>query len=93
MVSNTGSGIERAAVSRIARVEHVGQLALVIGLAALGCTLFAETREMAWMPALPAVVIAVCVLGLGVGRKRYATAALMLGWFSFAYSFALMLWG
>jgi len=93
MVSNTGNGIERAAVSRIARVEHVGQLALVISIGALVCALMPGTREMAWMPALPAVVIAICVLGMGVGRKRYATAALMLGWFSFAYSFALMLWG
>ena len=93
MVSNTGNGIERAAVSRIARVEHVGQAALVIGFASLICAVFEATREMAWMPALPAVVIAICALGMGVGRKRYATAALMLGWFSFAYSFALMLWG
>jgi hypothetical protein len=93
MVSNTGNGIERAEMSRIARVEHVGQAALVISILALASAVFPETREMAWMPALPAVVIAVCVLGMGVGRKRYATAALMLGWFSFAYSFALMLWG
>lgn len=93
MVSNTGNGIERAAISRIARVEHLGQAALAIALVAMAFTLFADTRELAWIPALPAVALAVCALGFAVGRKRYATAALMLGWFSFAYSFALMLWG
>jgi hypothetical protein len=34
-----------------------------------------------------------CTLGLGVERKRYATLGLVLGWFAFAYSFAMMLWG
>ena len=93
MVTNAGSSIKRAATSRIARVEHLGQVALVIAIGSLLCTVFEATREMAWMPALPAIVIAICILGMSVGRKRYATAALMLGWFSFAYSFALMLWG
>ena len=93
MVSNTGNGIERAAVLRTARIEHLGQAALAIAVVAIGFSVFTETREMAWIPALPAVALAVCALGFAVGRKRYATAALLLGWFSFAYSFALMLWG
>ena len=93
MVTSTGSGVERAELSRISFVEHVGQVALIIGVASLVCTVFERTCEMAWMPALIAVVIAVFALRAGVGRKRYATAALMLGWFSFAYSFALMIWG
>ena len=90
MVSNTGDGVERATVSR---AEHVGQGALVLGALSMVCVVIPATREMAWIVALPTVGIAVVALGIGAGRKRYATAALLLGWFAFAYSFALMLWG
>lgn len=93
MVSNTGDGIEHAAVSRSARVEHVGQGALVLSAVAMVCAALPVTRELAWLPALPAVVLAVAALNIGAGRKRYATAALLLGWFAFSYSFAMMLWG
>jgi len=93
MVSDTGNGIERAAVSRTARIELVGQASLIVGFVALAATLFEQTREMAWIPALPAILLAIAALNIGDCRKRYATAGLMLGWFAFAYSFALMLWG
>jgi hypothetical protein len=93
MVSNTGDSAERATVSRSTRTEHVGQAALVIGGVAMLCVVVPQTREMAWVVALPAVLIAVATLGAGEGRKRFAAAALLLGWFAFAYSFALMLWG
>ena len=90
MVSNTGDNVERATVSR---AEHVGQAALVVGALSMVCVVVPASRELAWVVALPAVAIAVAALGFGTGRKRYATAALLLGWFAFAYSFALMLWG
>jgi len=90
MVSNTRDGVERATM---ARAEHVGQGALVLGALSMVCVVIPATRELAWVVALPAVAIAVAALGFGAGRKRYATAALLLGWFAFAYSFALMLWG
>lgn len=90
MVSNTGGGVKRVAVSR---AEHVGQGALVLGVLSIVCVVVPTTRELAWVVALPSVVIAIAALGFGAGRKRYATAALLLGWFAFAYSFALMLWG
>ena len=93
MVSNTGGGIDRARLTRAARAEHVGKAALVLGGIALVCAVVPLTCEAAWVAALPAVVIALASLNAGAGRKRFATAALLLGWFAFAYSFAMMLWG
>ena len=93
MVSDTGNGIEQVRVSRSARVEHIGQAALVLSILALSGAALPSTRELAWIIAVPAVVLAVVSLYAGFGRKRYATAALLLGWFAFAYSFAMMLWG
>ncbi len=93
MVTNTGDGVERATVSRTARVEHMGQGALILGAVSMLCVVVPSTREMAWVVAVPTVLIAVVALGVGAGRKRFATAALLLGWFAFSYSFALMLWG
>ena len=94
MVSNTGDGsVSRAATTREARLEQVSWVAVALGAVAMVITLLPETREAAWIPAVPAVILAVCSLGLGVERKRYATLGLVLGWFAFAYSFALMLWG
>jgi hypothetical protein len=93
MVSNTGDGVEHATVSRSTRTEHVGQAALVLGALSIVCVVVPSTRELAWVLALPTVALAVGALGVGLGRKRFATAALLLGWFAFAYSFAFMLWG
>ena len=75
------------------RLERVGQGSLLLGALAIVIAAFPTVREVAWIPAIPAVILAICTLGLGVGRKRYATLGLVLGWFAFAYSFAMMLWG
>lgn len=75
------------------RVERVGQGALVLGFIAIVIAVVPSVRDLAWIPAIPAVILAMCSLGLGVERKRYATLGLVLGWFAFAYSFAMMLWG
>jgi len=75
------------------RLERVGQAALLLGLIAIVIALVPTVRELAWIPAIPAVVLAMCTLGLGVERKRFATVGFVLGWFAFAYSFAMMLWG
>ena len=75
------------------RLERVGQLALLLGLAAMVVAAVPTVRDVAWIPAIPAVILAMCTLGLGVGRKRFAVLGLVLGWFAFAYSFAMMLWG
>ena len=93
MVTHTRDGIEHATVSRGARVEHLGQVAVVIGMVALVCAVIPITCELAWLAAVPAVVLAIIALNAGAGRKRYSTAALLLGWFAFSYSFAMMLWG
>ena len=75
------------------RLERIGQVALLLGVVAIAIALLPIVREVAWIPAIPAVILAMCTLGLGVERKRYATLGLVLGWFAFAYSFAMMLWG
>lgn len=75
------------------RLERVGRGALLLGLISVVIAVVPSVRELAWIPAIPAVILAMCSLGLGVERKRYATLGLMLGWFAFAYSFAMMLWG
>ncbi len=77
----------------MSRAEHVGQVALGLGALSIVCVVVPASRELAWLVALPTVGLAIAALGYGVGRKRYATAALLLGWFAFAYSFAMMLWG
>ena len=68
-------------------------MALVIGLVALVCAVIPITCELAWLAAVPTVVLALIALNSSAGRKRYSTAALLLGWFAFSYSFAMMLWG
>jgi hypothetical protein len=93
MVSNTGDRIERSAAARVSRVEHVGQGALVLAVMAMIVALVPAVRDLAWLPAIPAVLLALSSMGSGVGRKRFSTAALLLGWFAFAYSLAMMLWG
>ena len=75
------------------RLERVGQAALLLGLVAMVIAFVPSVRDFAWIPAIPAVILAMCTLGLGVNRKRYAALGLLLGWFAFAYSFAMMLWG
>ena len=94
MVTNTGD--DRMATRPTlheSRLERVGQGALMLGVIAIAIALVPTVREAAWIPAIPAVILAMCTLGLGVERKRYATLGLVLGWFAFAYSFAMMLWG
>lgn len=93
MVSNARGGVKQAAASRASRGEHVGQAALVLGVIAFACAFFPLTREAAWVAALPAVVLALASLYAGRGRKRFAAAALVFGWFGFSYSFAMMIWG
>ena len=93
MVGNTRGGVKQAAPTPASRGEHVGQAALVLGAVAFACAVFPLTREAAWVAALPAVVLALVSLNAGRGRKRFAAAALLLGWFAFAYSFAMMIWG
>ena len=75
------------------RLERVGQGALLLGVLAIVIAVVPSVRDVAWIPAIPAVILAMCTLGLGVSRKRYAALGLLLGWFAFAYSFAMMLWG
>lgn len=94
MVTNTGD--ERMSVRPTlndSRLERVGQGALLLGVLAIVVAAVPTVREIAWIPAIPAVILAMCTLGLGIRRKRYATGGLVLGWFAFAYSFAMMLWG
>jgi hypothetical protein len=94
MVTNTGDermGV-RATVHE-SRLERVAQGSLLLGVLAIVIAAVPSVREVAWIPAIPAVILAMCTLGLGVERKRYATGGLVLGWFAFAYSFAMMLWG
>lgn len=94
MVTNTGD--DRVAVRaplHESRLERVGQGAVLLGVIAIAIAIVPALRELAWIPAIPAVILAMCSLGLGVQRKWYATLGLVLGWFAFAYSFAMMLWG
>ena len=93
MVSNTGDEIDRAAVARRSRTEHLGQGALVLGVLALACAVLPPTTEIAWVAALPAVVLALLAISIDQGRKRYAALALLFGWLAFSFSFAMMLWG
>ena len=94
MVTNTGD--ERMGVRPTlheSRLERVGQGAMLLGVIAIALAIVPTVRDVAWIPAIPAVILAMCTLGLGVERKRYAIVGLVLGWFAFAYSFAMMLWG
>jgi hypothetical protein len=94
MVSSTGDdGMGRATDVRESRLEHVGQGSLILGISAMIIAAIPGVREAAWIPAVPAVILAMSTLGLGVQRKRYAVLGLVVGWFAFAYSFAMMLWG
>jgi hypothetical protein len=94
MVSETGQHTYvRAAAAREFRLEYLGILALGLSLVSVVLSIFHETRELAWLAALPAVLLAGISLGMQVSRKRYATVALLLGWFCFALSFAMMIWG
>jgi hypothetical protein len=93
MVSDTGNKSERSAMARITRSEHLGQGALVLGVAALACAIVPPTVEVAWVAALPAVILALLAMSIGPGRKRYAALALLFSWFAFSFSFAMMLWG
>lgn len=94
MVTNTGDDrVAPMPALHDSRLERVGRGALLLGLISVVIAVVPSVRELAWIPAIPAVILAMCSLGLGVERKRYATLGLMLGWFAFAYSFAMMLWG
>ena len=94
MLTNTGDDrVAHVPALHESRLERVGQGSLLLGAMALVIALVPNARDFAWIPAVPAVILAMCTLGLGVERKRYATLGLMLGWFAFAYSFAMMLWG
>jgi hypothetical protein len=93
MVSNTRDGVDRAAANRSARMERVGIVALVLAVLASIVGAVEFTREFAWLLALPAVLLAMLAASAEEGRKFYAACALLLGWFAFAFSFALMIWG
>jgi hypothetical protein len=74
-------------------LQAVGIGALVFAVAAMVLAFVPGFSQSAWIPALAAIALALFALGMHVGRKLYAGVGLILGWFAFAFSFALMLWG
>ena len=94
MVSDTQDARRhRHAVLREVRLERLAQVAAAVGVVSILLAAVPDARLLAWVPALVAVLGAGCAIGLGVGQRRYAALAIILGWFAFSYSFALMLWG
>jgi hypothetical protein len=94
MVSDTQDARRhRHAVVREVRLERLAQVAAVVGVVSILLAALPDARLMAWVPALVAVFVAGSAVALGLGQRRYAALAIVLGWFAFSYSFALMLWG
>lgn len=78
---------------RVSGREVVAGCALVLGVVAIVAAAFPVSCRLAWIPAVVAVIAGFGVLEVGLRRKRYALAAILLGWVAFSYSFALMMWG
>ena len=97
MVSDTGndtfgSAGTRATVREV-RLEGLGIASIVLGAASLVVFFMPGFDELAWMPAIAAVVLGAIDLGLKVDRRRYAIIGMMLGVVAFAWSFAMVLFG
>ncbi len=84
---------ERVEPARRTGREVVALCSLVLGVIAIAAAVIPASCEMAWIPAAVAVALGFGVLELGLRRKRYALLGILLGWFAFSYSFALMVWG
>lgn len=94
MLGNTEDGaLSRRDVQRETRLEHVAQAAVVLGVLAIAVASVPSVRFAAWIPAIPALVLAAGALALGIRRRLSAGFALVLGWFALSYSVALALWG
>ena len=97
MVSDTGNDAFGTARSRSAarevRLEGLGVISIVLGAASVVVFFLPGFDELAWMPALAAVVLAAVDLGFKVNRRRYAIIGMMLGVVAFSWSMAMVLFG
>jgi hypothetical protein len=84
---------ERVEPARRTGREVVALCALGLGVVAIAAAILPDFCRVAWVPAAVAVALGFGVLELGLRRKRYALVGILLGWFAFSYSFALMVWG
>ncbi len=94
MVTDTGErGARRATDARESRLDTVALCALGFAVLSVVSLVVPALRGVSWLAAAPAVVFSFVVLGMGVRRKSVTMAALMIGWFTFSYSIAMLLWG
>lgn len=94
MASNDQATLRAArAAARDARLEGLGIIALVVGLAAIVLYFVPGYDERAWIPALAAILLGAVALGLKVARRRFAITAMMLGVVAFSWSLAMVLFG
>lgn len=97
MVSDAGNDVFKTVGGRVSTrelgLEGVGVISIVLGAAAVVVFFIPGFEELAWMPAIPAVLLGAVDLGLKVNRRRYAIVGMMLGVVAFSWSLAMVLFG
>ena len=97
MVSDTGNDAFGSPGSRSSarevRLEGLGVVSILLGAASLVVFFLPGFDELAWVPAIAAIVISAIDLGLKVNRRRYAIVGMMLGVVAFSWSVAMVLFG
>jgi hypothetical protein len=75
------------------RLEVLGVLSIALGLIGLVLYFVPSLRSVAWVFALPGLLISWLDIALHVSRLRYAIVGMTLSLIAFSFCLAAMLWG
>ena len=97
MVSDTGNDafgrVGRSSSTRELGLEGLGVVSIVLGAAAVVVFFIPGFDELAWVPAVPALLLGALDLALGVNRRRYAIMGMMFAVVALSWSVAMVLFG